>query len=84
MKPLDKRIKLTACGTLSAGAPSGATGQPLGEVEWRSARSAQHPRERPVEGVLPLERRTRYDLELEKDHLGSRLENEVRPVRAAG
>jgi addiction module HigA family antidote len=27
---------------------------------------------------------TRYDLELEKDRLGSRLETEVQPVRAAG
>jgi plasmid maintenance system antidote protein VapI len=27
---------------------------------------------------------TRYDLELEKDRLGSRLENEVQPVRAVG
>jgi addiction module HigA family antidote len=27
---------------------------------------------------------TRYDLELEKDRLGSRLEAEVQPVRAAG
>lgn len=27
---------------------------------------------------------TRYDLELEKDRLGSRLENEVRPARAMG
>jgi len=27
---------------------------------------------------------TRYDLELEKDRLGSRLTNEVQPIRAAG
>ena len=27
---------------------------------------------------------TRYDLELEKDRLGSRLTNEVQPMRAAG
>lgn len=27
---------------------------------------------------------TRHDLELEKDRLGSRLENEVQPVRATG
>jgi len=27
---------------------------------------------------------TRYDLELEKDRLGSRLEDEVQPVRVAG
>ena len=27
---------------------------------------------------------TRYDLELEKDRLGSRLEDEIQPVRAAG
>ncbi|HJQ98959.1 MAG TPA: HigA family addiction module antitoxin [Candidatus Polarisedimenticolaceae bacterium] len=27
---------------------------------------------------------TRYDLELEKDRLGSRLESEVQPARAAG
>jgi hypothetical protein len=27
---------------------------------------------------------TRYDLELEKDRLGSRLVEEVQPVRAAG